>query len=76
MDGMEQTEKPLTKEQLAEAKARRLAAAHLQEIESNPLDAGEVAMFEMFEREAWPHERRLAHIGEQARAASTVPAAD
>jgi len=73
---MERTDKPLTKEQLAEAEDRRLAAAHLQYIESNPLDAGEVAMFEMFEREAWSHERRLAYIREQARAASMVPAAE
>jgi hypothetical protein len=34
----------------------------LQEIEGNPLSADEVAMFEMFEREAWPHERRRAYI--------------
>jgi len=30
---------------------RRLAAARLQEIEGNPLDADDLAMFEMFERE-------------------------
>jgi hypothetical protein len=34
----------------------------LQEIEGNPLSADEVAMFEMFEREGWTDERRLAHI--------------
>ena len=34
----------------------------LQEIEGNPLSADDVAMFEMFEREAWPHERRRAYI--------------
>jgi hypothetical protein len=44
------------------AKTRRLAAMRLQEIEGNPLDADDVAMFEMFEREAWPHARRRAHI--------------
>ncbi|EJL27618.1 hypothetical protein PMI01_03745 [Caulobacter sp. AP07] len=33
-----------------------------QEIEGNPLSPEDVAMFEMFEREAWPHDRRLAHI--------------
>ena len=34
----------------------------LQEIEGNPLDAEDIAMFEMFEREGWDHERRAAHI--------------
>lgn len=34
----------------------------LQEIEGNPLTGDEVAMFEMFEREAWPHPRRRAYI--------------
>jgi hypothetical protein len=34
----------------------------LQEIERNPLSAGQVAMFEMFEREAWTHEQRRAYI--------------
>jgi hypothetical protein len=34
----------------------------LQEIEGNPLSADQIAMFEMFEREAWPHERRRAYI--------------
>jgi hypothetical protein len=35
---------------------------HLQAIEGNPLTAEEIAMFEMFEREGWSHERRLAYI--------------
>ncbi len=35
---------------------------HLQEIEGNPLDAEDIAMFEMFEREGWSHERRRAYI--------------
>ncbi len=34
----------------------------LQEIEGNPLSADQIAMFEMFEREAWSHERRRAYI--------------
>ena len=37
------------------ARKRRLAAMRLQEIEGNPLSAEDVAMFEMFEREAWTH---------------------
>lgn len=46
---------------------RRLEAAHLQEIEGNPLDASQIAMFEMFEREQWPSERRLNYIAERVR---------
>ena len=41
----------------------------LQEIEGNPLDAADVAMFEMFEREGFIHERRRAAIVDRARAA-------
>lgn len=33
-----------------------------QEIEGNPLSPEDIAMFEMFEHEAWPHNRRLAYI--------------
>ena len=44
------------------ARKRRLSAMRLQEIEGNPLSADQVAMFEMFEREAWTHERRRAYI--------------
>lgn len=52
---------------IAEARRRRLAAMRLQEVESNPLSADEVAMFEMFEREAWSHERRRDYILARAR---------
>jgi hypothetical protein len=44
------------------ARERRIAAMRLQEIEGNPLSPDQVAMFEMFEREAWSHERRRAYI--------------
>lgn len=37
-------------------------ALRLQEIESNPLDAEQIAMFEMFEREGWSDDRRLAYL--------------
>jgi len=46
----------------AAANGRLAEAAHLQAIEGNPLTAEEIAMFEMFEREGWPPERRRAHI--------------
>ena len=52
----------LSPEEIAAARERRLEAMHLQEIEGNPLDAEDVAMFEMFEREGWDDDRRRAHI--------------
>lgn len=44
------------------ARERGLEMQHLQAIEGNPLTPDETAMFEMFEREGWSHERRRAHI--------------
>ena len=52
----------LSPSEVEAARKRRLAAMRLQEIEGNPLSADDVAMFEMFEREAWPHDRRRAYI--------------
>jgi len=52
----------LSPSDVAAARRRRLAAMRLQEIERNPLSAAQVAMFEMFEREAWTHEQRRAYI--------------
>lgn len=52
----------LSREEVAQARRRRLEAMRLQEIEGNPLDAEDIAMFEMFEREAWTHARRLDYI--------------
>jgi hypothetical protein len=56
---------PLSAASVALARKRRLAAMRLQDIEGNPLSADQVEMFEMFEREAWPHERRLAYLLEK-----------
>ena len=49
------------------ATANRLLAeaAHLQEIEGNPLTPDQLAMFEMFEREGWSPEDRRAYIKRQ-----------
>jgi hypothetical protein len=58
----------LSPEEVAAARERRLEAMHLQVIEGNPLDEEDIAMFEMFEREGWNHERCRAHILAQARA--------
>jgi hypothetical protein len=52
----------LTAQEIATARRRRLEAMSLQAVEGNPLAPDEVAMFEMFEREGWPHERRRAWI--------------
>ena len=60
----------LTPEQIATARERRLEAMHLQLIEGNPFDEEDIAMFEMFEREGWDHERRRAYILAQAREAA------
>jgi hypothetical protein len=60
----------LTPEQIATARERRLEAMHLQVIEGNPFDEEDIAMFEMFEREGWDHERRRAYILAQAREAA------
>jgi hypothetical protein len=56
----------LSEEEVARARQRRLEAMTLQEIEGNPLTAEDVAMFEMFERERWSHERCLAYILDEA----------
>lgn len=55
---------------------RTREAAHLQVIEGNPLDAEQIAMFEMFDREGWSQEKRRAYILGRARAAATPHAAE
>ncbi|NSY18403.1 hypothetical protein [Neorhizobium sp. AL 9.2.2] len=41
---------------------RTLEAAHLQTIEGNPLDADDIAMFEMFDREGFSVEQQLDYV--------------
>ena len=67
---MAQVKDRLPPEQIATARDRRLEAMHLQVIEGNPFDEEDIAMFEMFEREGWDHERRRAYILAQAREAA------
>ena len=55
---------------------RTLEAAHLQAIEGNPLDADQLAMFEMFDREGWSQERQRAYILERALSAGAPQAAE
>ncbi len=43
---------------------RTLEAVHLQAIEGNPLDADDLAMFEMFDREGFSIEEQLAYVAE------------
>jgi hypothetical protein len=59
--------KRLSKAEVEDARRRRFEAMNLQAIEGNPLDAEDIAMFEMFEREAWSHEQCIAYILEQAK---------
>jgi hypothetical protein len=61
-------EKKLSQAEIAELRKLRLEAMNLQAIEGNPLDAEDIAMFEMFEREGWSAEQRRAHISALARA--------
>ncbi|HKS64547.1 MAG TPA: hypothetical protein VJT13_22805 [Xanthobacteraceae bacterium] len=64
----ETAEKKLSKAEVAKLRELRLEAMNLQAIEGNPLDAEDIAMFEMFEREGWTAEQRRAHINALARA--------
>jgi Fic family protein len=64
----EVAEKKLSKTEVAELRQLRLEAMNLQAIEGNPLDAEDIAMFEMFEREGWTAEQRRAHINALAHA--------
>ena len=65
----------LTPSEVAAARLRRLDGMHLQEIEGNPLTPDEVRMFEMFEREAWSHERCRAYILAKAKSLAAERAA-
>lgn len=64
----------LSDQELADAKARRMSFQGLLNIERNSLTADEVAMFEMFEREHWPHQRCrqyiLDHLGDRGQIAA------
>ena len=70
----QKNERPSFNERMA-GRERRLEAMHLQAIEGNPLDADQIAMFEMFEREGWSHERRRAYLLARAQRA-TLQAAE
>lgn len=61
------------------ASARGLSlqeAMHLQALEGNPLDAEQVAMFEMFDREGWSDDRRRDYIRKRVLQRVGIPAAE
>ena len=66
----------LTPEEVALSRERRFEAMRLQEIEGNPLSAEDIAMFEMFERERWPHEKCLEYLRQQTKQRSKQFAAE
>lgn len=57
----------LTDEELALAIKRRKDGVEMHRISGDPLDAEDIAMFEMFERERWSHEKCLAYIKDQVK---------
>lgn len=67
---MTTNDKRLSSEQIAAARQRWREAIRLQEIESNPLDAEQIAMFQMFEQENWSEERIAEHLLMRGRAAA------
>ncbi|MVA97972.1 hypothetical protein GN330_12025 [Nitratireductor sp. CAU 1489] len=73
---MSKTSKTQQDKDLAGARQRRLVAAHLQAIEDSPPTAEQTAMFEMFEREGWSHQKRRACIKARTEAATVVHAAE
>lgn len=69
---MDTTRETLSGQDLASARRRRLIAAHLQAIEDSPPTAEQTAMFEMFERDGWSHEKRRAYIKAHAEAMAKI----
>ena len=67
-------DKPLLEVEVEAARKRRLEAMALQEIEGNPLDADDIAMFEMFERERWSHEKVREYLLARSREDAAKPA--
>jgi hypothetical protein len=45
---------------------RRAEAMACHEIEGNPLTRDDILMFEMFDREGWSDDQRIAHIAQLA----------
>ena len=56
------TSDQLSEDDIAAVRVRRVSFQGLLAIEGNPLTEDEVAMFEMFDRERWPHDRCRQYI--------------
>jgi hypothetical protein len=64
---MARTTRRLTAEEVATGRKRRLEAMLMQEIEGNPLDAEDIAMFEMFRAQGMGWHRCREYILAQVR---------
>ena len=66
-----------TRDKISRPEQRSLREAmHVQALEANPLDAEQVAMFEIFDREGWSDERRRAYLHNRVLERVGVPAAE
>lgn len=63
----------LADDELALAFQRHKEGMNLYAIEGNPLDAEDIAMFDMFHRERWSHEKCRAYILEQIKLDAAAP---
>lgn len=63
------------KDMLADELALR-EAKHLQDLEGNPLDTEQTALFERMLREGLSHEECRAHLEARARRRAGIPAAE
>lgn len=72
---MNQTDHGTASRKTSVMRQRIAEAIRLQEIEGNPLDAEDLALFEMFERKGWSHEQRRKYIIAQAKSDAPVPEA-
>ena len=64
------------REELLASRQRRLEAMHTNYLEGNPFDSDDVALFEMFDREGWDHEDRIAYLRKLPARAGKGPAPD
>lgn len=62
-----ETDEKLSNAELKAAKQRRAEFDAICAVEGIHPSAEQKAMFDMFERERWSHERRLRHVLERAR---------
>ena len=63
---MSDTEQLHRTDEISERLKRRAFAIHAHEIEGNPLDAEDIALFERFDREGLTDEERIAIVIKEA----------